>query len=265
MELFEDFGDLDGLAAQLEAEDSAARRVAVMGLADTADPAAVPLLISALRDPAAEVRLQAARRSASSTGRQWPQLWRRAGRHRRRRGPGGGRRSIGTLKDQEAAGPCWRPWPRAAPSSAAHPARAQGAAPHEALGPAVGALQRRRSRGPRAGRGRGRLAQARGGAAGPDRRLPATPSPAVRRAAVSALGFSRSPTPLEAAVAALDDPDWQVRETAAETLGEIGRTRGSDPAHGPAAGRVLAGAAEGGAQPGAAQGEGGRGRDLPAL
>src|SRR5215207_5514330 len=60
VELFEDFGDLDGLADQLGAEDSAARRVAVMALADTADPAAVPLLISALRDPAAEVRLQAA-------------------------------------------------------------------------------------------------------------------------------------------------------------------------------------------------------------
>lgn len=46
-------------------------------------------------------------------------------------------------------------------------------------------------------------------------------SAAVRRAAVGALAFSQAPAARAAIVAALDDPDWQTREAAAETLGRM--------------------------------------------
>jgi HEAT repeat protein len=59
-EPFEDFSDIDELAARLADPDPAVRRVAVMELADTALPEAIGHIGSALKDQSAEVRLQAA-------------------------------------------------------------------------------------------------------------------------------------------------------------------------------------------------------------
>ena len=59
-EPFEAFSDIDDLAEKLKDQDESVRRVAVMELADTAEPAAIALIGSALKDPSAEVRLQAA-------------------------------------------------------------------------------------------------------------------------------------------------------------------------------------------------------------
>ncbi len=59
-EPFEDFGDVESIAAGLDDADAGTRRVAVMDLADTAAPEAIPYLARAIKDKAAEVRLQAA-------------------------------------------------------------------------------------------------------------------------------------------------------------------------------------------------------------
>ena len=60
-EPFEDAAEVDELAERLDDTDPSVRSIAVMELGDTADPAAVPLLLTALKDEAAEVRLQAAK------------------------------------------------------------------------------------------------------------------------------------------------------------------------------------------------------------
>ena len=59
-EPFEDFGDVEAIAAGLDDPDPGTRRVAVMDLADTAAAEAIPHLARAIADPAPEVRLQAA-------------------------------------------------------------------------------------------------------------------------------------------------------------------------------------------------------------
>ena len=60
LEPFEDFGDVDAIAAGLDSPDSGTRRVTVMDIADTAAPEAIPYLARAIADTASEVRLQAA-------------------------------------------------------------------------------------------------------------------------------------------------------------------------------------------------------------
>ena len=57
---FEDFGDIEVIAAALDDPDPGTRRVAVMDLADTAAPEAIPYLARAIANSASEVRLQAA-------------------------------------------------------------------------------------------------------------------------------------------------------------------------------------------------------------
>ena len=59
-EPFEDFGDVEAIAAGLDDPDPGTRRVTVMDLADTAVAEAIPHLARAIADPASEVRLQAA-------------------------------------------------------------------------------------------------------------------------------------------------------------------------------------------------------------
>ena len=59
-EPFEKFDDIETLAEGLSDPDAGTRRVAVMDLADTAAPEAIPYLANALTDKASEVRLQAA-------------------------------------------------------------------------------------------------------------------------------------------------------------------------------------------------------------
>ena len=59
-EPFEDESDFELLAEKLADADPAVRRVAVMDLADTADPEAIPLIARVVSDNSAEVRLQAA-------------------------------------------------------------------------------------------------------------------------------------------------------------------------------------------------------------
>jgi len=59
-ELFDEFVDLEALADDLADPDPGVRRVAVLRLAETADPGTVPLLARALADPDGQVRLQAA-------------------------------------------------------------------------------------------------------------------------------------------------------------------------------------------------------------
>ncbi|WP_415716738.1 HEAT repeat domain-containing protein [Roseibium sp.] len=59
-EPFEDESDFELLADKLGEDDPAVRRVAVMDLADTADPEAIPLIASTVKDESPEVRLQAA-------------------------------------------------------------------------------------------------------------------------------------------------------------------------------------------------------------
>ena len=49
LEPFEDFGDVDAIAAGLDNPDSGTRRVTVMDLADTAAPEAIPYLARADR------------------------------------------------------------------------------------------------------------------------------------------------------------------------------------------------------------------------
>ena len=46
LEAFEDFGDVDAIAAGLDNPDSGTRRVTVMDLADTAAPEAIPFLLA---------------------------------------------------------------------------------------------------------------------------------------------------------------------------------------------------------------------------
>ncbi len=48
---FEEYDDLDELAARLKAADAGERRVAVMELGHAGDPAAVALLASVVLDP----------------------------------------------------------------------------------------------------------------------------------------------------------------------------------------------------------------------
>ena len=166
--------------------------------------------------------------------------------------------SIGTLKDQEAAGPLLAALAQG--SAFARGAILRGLKElrsDEALGPAVGALQ---DVDPEV------RVQAVGvvGWLKREEALPALigatrdPEPAVRRAAVSALTFSARPTPPRP-----PSRHWPIPMAGArDRCRDPGRDRPDPrvrPAHGPAARRVLASAAEGGAQPGAAQGEGGRG------
>src|SRR5688500_18588498 len=60
VEPFEKFDDIETLAEGLGDPDPGTRRVAVMDLADSAAPEAIPYLANALTDQASEVRLQAA-------------------------------------------------------------------------------------------------------------------------------------------------------------------------------------------------------------
>ena len=53
---FEEYDDLDELADRLKAADAGERRVAVMELGHSGDPAAVALLASVVSDPNAGVR-----------------------------------------------------------------------------------------------------------------------------------------------------------------------------------------------------------------
>src|SRR5271170_1770366 len=59
-EPFEDFGEVASIAERLADPDAGARRVAVMALAETADPEAIAHLAAALGDDSRDVRLQAA-------------------------------------------------------------------------------------------------------------------------------------------------------------------------------------------------------------
>ncbi|MEQ9362418.1 MAG: HEAT repeat domain-containing protein, partial [Rhodospirillales bacterium] len=59
-EPFEKFDEVDDIIDRLEDPDPGTRRVAIMDLADSADPAAVAHLKKALADDAREVRLQIA-------------------------------------------------------------------------------------------------------------------------------------------------------------------------------------------------------------
>ena len=58
--LFEEFDDIADLAEGLDDPSAGARIMAVIDLADSADPAAIPYLARAIADPDAGVRKQAA-------------------------------------------------------------------------------------------------------------------------------------------------------------------------------------------------------------
>src|SRR4051794_28347594 len=57
---FESYDDLEGADERLEAADPAERRVAIIALGHSGDPAAVPLLARMVADPDAGVRQQVA-------------------------------------------------------------------------------------------------------------------------------------------------------------------------------------------------------------
>lgn len=58
--IFEDFDDIKDLADALDDPDAGARIVAVMDLADSADPDAIPYIAKAITDADEGVRLKAA-------------------------------------------------------------------------------------------------------------------------------------------------------------------------------------------------------------
>src|SRR6516225_9422081 len=66
---FESYDDLEDADERLQAADPAERRVAIIALGHSGDPAAVKHLAGLVADPDAGVRQQVAMRSANSTDR----------------------------------------------------------------------------------------------------------------------------------------------------------------------------------------------------
>ena len=73
-EPFEQFDDIEDVVEQLNDPDPNTRRVAVINIADSADPLAVGYLRDALADDATEVRLQIALALVSLTVPKLPPL-----------------------------------------------------------------------------------------------------------------------------------------------------------------------------------------------
>ena len=59
-EVFEDEDGLEEIHARLKDDDAMVRRIAVLDLAESAEPTVIDTLIDCLKDNAAEVRLEAA-------------------------------------------------------------------------------------------------------------------------------------------------------------------------------------------------------------
>lgn len=218
-DVFESFADLDALAEELRSNDAGRRRVAVIGLADSGDPEAVPLLAVLSDDPDVGVRRQAAIALGSFDGLDVATALARALVDDNEDVASAAAESLAELKDADAASPIL--------SLVDHPSKfvrenafrsLKELRNRDALEPALKAL-----RDPEACV-RVQAVGVLGGHLRIEDTLPALRHAAsdqdvdVRRVAVSALVFSRSQGAAITIASALGDSNWSVRDVAAESL-----------------------------------------------